>query len=84
MIKILFFASIRDAVGIECHQLAFQPSLKNIDDAISQCKVELPNLVSALTSQPKIMFALNQEIVRGDAPVNDGDEIALLPPVTGG
>jgi molybdopterin converting factor small subunit len=27
---------------------------------------------------------VNQELIRGDAPVHAGDEIAYLPPVSGG
>ena len=31
-----------------------------------------------------VRVAVNHELVAADAPVRDGDEIALLPPVTGG
>ena len=32
----------------------------------------------------RLHVAINQEIVRPDAPVTDGDEVAWFPPVTGG
>jgi molybdopterin synthase catalytic subunit len=32
----------------------------------------------------KIMIAVNQEFVKPDAVVNDGDEVALMPPFSGG
>jgi molybdopterin converting factor subunit 1 len=31
-----------------------------------------------------LMYALNAEYVRPDHPVRDGDELALIPPVSGG
>ncbi len=84
MITVLFFASIRDSVGMERFSLTFSSSLKTIDDVVNQCKKELPKLTPVLIAHPKLMFALNQEIVRADAEVKDGDEVALLPPLTGG
>ncbi len=34
--------------------------------------------------QPSISAAVNAEYVRMDAPLSDGDEVAFLPPVSGG
>ena len=31
-----------------------------------------------------VRIAINQEMCTGDAPLADGDEVALFPPVTGG
>ncbi len=31
-----------------------------------------------------LAFAVNEEYARGDAPVEPGDEVAILPPVSGG
>ena len=31
-----------------------------------------------------LAFAVNEEYARGDAPVEPGDEVAVLPPVSGG
>lgn len=32
----------------------------------------------------RVSVAVEHEVVRGDHPVSDGDEVALLPPVAGG
>ena len=32
----------------------------------------------------RLMKAVNEEYVRGDAVLQDGDELALIPPVSGG
>jgi molybdopterin synthase sulfur carrier subunit len=32
----------------------------------------------------RVRVAVNQELAGGDAPIREGDEIAFLPPVSGG
>jgi molybdopterin synthase sulfur carrier subunit len=32
----------------------------------------------------RVRVAVNQELIRGDAPIREGDEIAFIPPVSGG
>ncbi|MGZ5258170.1 MAG: MoaD/ThiS family protein [Burkholderiales bacterium] len=38
----------------------------------------------ALSETKPIRAAVNQEMASADTPVNDGDEVAFFPPVTGG
>lgn len=33
---------------------------------------------------PQVLLAVNHEYARPDTPVRDGDEVAFLPPITGG
>jgi molybdopterin converting factor small subunit len=33
---------------------------------------------------PRVAFAVNRAYVKGDAQLSDGDELALIPPVSGG
>jgi molybdopterin synthase sulfur carrier subunit len=40
-------------------------------------------LVAALR-EPQVLVSVNKIIVKWDHPLCDGDEIAFLPPVTGG
>jgi molybdopterin converting factor subunit 1 len=32
----------------------------------------------------KVMYAINQEYVEAESPLRDGDELAVIPPVSGG
>lgn len=52
-----------------------------VDDVVLAARKAAPN-------DPKpgisVMLALNSEYVKGDQPVKAGDEIALIPPVSGG
>ena len=37
-----------------------------------------------LLTTKNLRFAVNQDMARADTPVHDGDEVAFLPPVSGG
>ncbi len=45
--------------------------------------IKFPKLASELHS-PSILLAVNKVIVQWDEPLVAGDEVAFLPPVTGG
>ncbi|CAH2713996.1 Molybdopterin synthase sulfur carrier subunit [Neobacillus rhizosphaerae] len=77
MNKVLFFAHLRDAVGEEF--LTVNASGKTV----AELKAEL----SAKYNLPKmetIMTAINEEFASHDEVIRDGDEIAFIPPVSGG
>jgi molybdopterin synthase sulfur carrier subunit len=77
MNKVLFFAHLRDAVGEEF--LTLNASGKTV----AELKAEL----SATYNLPKmetIMTAINEEFASNDEVIRDGDEIAFIPPVSGG
>lgn len=83
MISILFFARIRDELGISDLSLELPDGVRNVaqlTDALIQAN---PGFRSALT-QPSILYAVNQEMATPVTTVEDGDEIAYFPPVTGG
>lgn len=51
----------------------------HIDSLISHLNSLYPGL-----KDMKYKIALNQNIITGDNPLKDGDEVALLPPYSGG
>ncbi|OIO58778.1 MAG: molybdopterin converting factor subunit 1 [Alphaproteobacteria bacterium CG_4_10_14_0_2_um_filter_63_37] len=75
MIRVLFFARLREQMGTSTRELPFEPGLTV--GAIRQT-------YAPHTTAPLVQAALNQERVDDAALVNDGDEIAFFPPVTGG
>jgi molybdopterin synthase sulfur carrier subunit len=79
-IRVLFFASLADiAGGRERH---VEPAeVTDVLSVFNKFAAEFPDMQSHRAS---ILFALNSEFTRLDAPVRDGDEIAFLPPVSGG
>ena len=79
-IRVLFFASLADIV--QGRELSVESAeVTDVISVFNKYAAEFPALETHRTS---ILFALNSEFTRPDAPVRDGDEIAFLPPVSGG
>ena len=75
-IKVKFFARIREDLGRAEDQLDFRPGLK-----VS----EVWTWASGAAEMPASMLvAVNMEHVKGDPELQEGDEVAFFPPVTGG
>ena len=77
-----FFASLREAVGEDRLDL-------HVDEpCVSGVRARLATLLPAdalqALSAPGVRVCVNQTIVRHDAGLEAGDEVAFLPPVTGG
>ena len=88
MIRVLFFASLREAVGMDAW--TFSPDSAGSPPRLSSLLAALrptlePDGYAALTAE-NVRIAVNQEFVDGAARVElkPGDEVAFLPPVTGG
>jgi len=78
MITVRYFAAARERAGTTSEQLAhFTPLQSLIDELVRRHPTLQPLL-------PHLRFAINQELAAVDAPVPDGAEIALIPPVAGG
>ena len=77
-----FFASLREAVDREVVELALD------DPSIAGVRAKLAGLLTktqyGAIDVRGVQVCVNQTIVRGDMRLEDGDEVAFLPPVTGG
>ncbi len=79
-ISVLFFAVLRERAGTRSVVIqAFEGM--TVDEAVVAARKTAPNDPQPGTS---VMMALNSEYVKGDQVVKAGDEIALIPPVSGG
>lgn len=79
-VRVLFFASLRDAAGAAESTLEL-PDGARVSDAWSEAVRRWPALGARKASTA---IAVNGSIARAEARLADGDEIALLPPVSGG
>ncbi|MCK9563108.1 MAG: MoaD/ThiS family protein [Bacteroidales bacterium] len=82
-LRILFFGPLGDVAGCERIDMPFEPGLSTIADLRDRLGRDNAPLARAL-AEPQVMVALNQQLVDWDCNVRQGDEIAFLPPVTGG
>lgn len=81
MITVLFFAQTRELIGQDSVEL--NADFDTIEDIRAHLAAQQGKWELALESG-KLLAALNQDIVALDKKVQDGDEVAFFPPVTGG
>jgi molybdopterin converting factor subunit 1 len=80
MIKVLLFGAAADRAGTRETELPADEglTLAEIWPLLAERHPDLAPMRDTLA------FAVNGEYVRGDAGVSPGDEVAVLPPVSGG
>ncbi len=83
MITVLFFARVRDELGLAELTVELPDHVHNLSQFTESLIAANPAFKSVL-SQPSILVAVNQEMASATTTVEDGDEIAYFPPVTGG
>lgn len=83
-VKILYFASLREALGCGEEVLAILPQGVTTLGALREWLCARGNEWSALRPGQAVRAAVNQELAHALSPVAEGDEIAFFPPVTGG
>lgn len=79
-IKVKLFAILRDRANTSEFDLEV-PRGSATSVALNSIATRLPSIKDLL---PRAAVAINREYVSRDATLNDGDELALIPPVSGG
>ena len=81
--KILFFASLRDATGTDALALTLDEPV-SVSGLLEKLAAELtPSAMVELRAE-NVRIAVNQTFLAGTGLIQPGDEVAFLPPVTGG
>ena len=80
--KLLYFASIREQIGLHEEDVALPAHIVIIADLIEWMQSRGAEY-QALRS-PTLRVAINQAHVKLDANIADATEIAFFPPMTGG
>ncbi len=83
MAQLLFFGKLADFAGGRQRDFPLTDAARSVGELIQALSSENPALGAAL-AELKVRFLVNEEMVGKDAAVNDSDEIAFLPPVSGG
>lgn len=74
-VRIRLFAGLRERAGADEVELEL-PEGARVNDALERMR--------ELTAGVPVVMAVNREYARGDDPLSTGDELALIPPVSGG
>jgi len=80
LLKVLFFGQLRDIAGLSEDRLDVAGPV-TLEDVFRRYAERFPRLTELRRS---IVFARNQDFADGSTSLDDGDEIAFLPPVSGG
>ena len=77
MVRVLYFASLRDAAGVDCEAVAVAGDLRALYLALQQRHgFALP--------VERLRVAVDGAFARWEDAVRDGSEVAFIPPVSGG
>ena len=79
-VRVLFFGILKEIVGKPADEIDL-PDGASVRDVLARYESHLPRLKESL---PSLALAVNQEYAGPDTKLKADDEIALLPPVSGG
>ena len=78
-----FFASLREITCMDVVEVNL-PQGSRSDDVSDALKDHLSSDAIAAIDEGDVKVALNQVILSAEQNLNDGDEVAFMPPITGG
>src|SRR5512142_330735 len=79
-VRVLFFGMLRELLGRSSDSLALTDGA-TLGDVVAHYAQAAPQLKKFL---PSLALSINSEYAAADERLADGDEVALLPPVSGG
>jgi molybdopterin synthase sulfur carrier subunit len=77
-VQVLFFGATADAVGEREIEVDLADETRS-RKAFAQIVEKFPQL-----QKHSLLFAVNQEYIKGDEPIRNGDELAIFTAVSGG
>lgn len=79
-VRVLFFGQLKDITGLSRDEVEVSEGAR-VEDLFDRYGRRFPKLVEF---RPSIAASVNQEYAQWRAPLSSGDEVAFLPPVSGG
>jgi sulfur-carrier protein len=83
-LKLLYFARLREALGIAAEELNVPDSVADVQGLMDWLASRGGVWQQEFAGCRPLRAAVNQELVANSAGFKAGDEIAFFPPVTGG
>lgn len=82
-VDVLFFASLREAIGVTSIALNL-PEAATRRDLLDQLQREFGSERVAPLLAENVAISVNRTLENGGFTLKSGDEVAFLPPITGG
>ena len=79
-VRVLFFGMLKDLAGKPDDTLELREGA-TVSDVLGYCESQIPRLKNVM---PSLAIAVNQHYAGAETALKSGDEVALLPPVSGG
>lgn len=83
-INILYFARLAETLGLKDETLELSPNCKTVADLVGILQSRGEPFSSAFNGETRVLVAINQAMSETGAAINNDDEVAFFPPVTGG
>ena len=84
MLTIRFFSLLREALDVDTMNLDWDSGFGNVEDLKQSLIASGGALWEEQLTHPNLIHAVNQVVVEPTHLLQDGDEIAFFPPMTGG
>jgi molybdopterin synthase sulfur carrier subunit len=84
MLTILYFAWVREAIGLDEERIAEPAAASTVADIVADLAARGGGYAEALGDPARVRAALDQHFVGLDTVIGEARELALFPPVTGG
>ena len=79
-VRVLYFGMLKDAIGRQVDNVRLHEGA-TLSDLVAECRKVAPPVEDF---QKILAYSVNQEYAQLSTRLKDGDEVALLPPVSGG
>ncbi|MCH8313071.1 MAG: molybdopterin converting factor subunit 1 [Nitrospinae bacterium] len=82
MITLKYFASLKSIAGKEEEQLDLgnETTVQKLSEILAKTTPQIGEMIQG----KKILVSVNQDVATLDTVIHDGDEVAFLPPFSGG
>jgi molybdopterin synthase sulfur carrier subunit len=84
MINIKYFARLSESLKLKSEQVEFSEQNNTVESLIQSLIARGEPWTTEFSIENKILVAVNHELSDRQASLNQGDEVAFFPPVTGG
>lgn len=83
-VTVLYFARLRETLGLAQETIALPAQLASVAGLLDHLRARGGEWQTALAPAQPYRVAVNQDMADISTPLQDGDEVAIFPPVTGG
>jgi len=83
MARLLFFGKLADAAGAREREAPLPKGAMTVGALIGAI-AKTDTMLGAMLRENSVRYIVNEKFQTVDAPISDADEIAFLPPVSGG